>query len=98
MISACLDRLSENVRVQALVIPKLKLVHIQMQILLAHLLERADDPAFHDGSKAFDGGGKSWRLCNLELSQLCLCSFLVLCTNARSIQHSYRQRMRTAPQ
>ena len=55
--SACLDRCAEDVRIQALVIAKLKLVDVEMEILLADLMERADDPAFHDGPEAFDGVG-----------------------------------------
>lgn len=35
MISACLDRCAEDVRIQALVIAKLKLVDVEMEILLA---------------------------------------------------------------
>ena len=56
-MSARLNRCTEDVRVQALVIAKLKLVDVQMQVLLADLVERADDSALHDGPKAFDGVG-----------------------------------------
>lgn len=57
LISACLDRCTEDVSIQALIIPKFKLVNVEMQILLADLVERANDPALHDGPKAFDGIG-----------------------------------------
>lgn len=40
---------------QALVVAKLKSVDVEMQILFADLMERADDPALHDGAEAFDG-------------------------------------------
>lgn len=55
--STRLNRGAEDVRVQAMIIAELKLVDVEMQILLADFVERADDPAFHDGPKAFDGIG-----------------------------------------
>lgn len=55
--SACLDCRAEDVRIQALEISGLKFIDIQMQIFLAHLVEHADNAAFHDGPKAFDGVG-----------------------------------------
>lgn len=56
-MSARLDRCVEDVRIQALVIAKLELVDVEMQILLADFVERAYDPAFHDGPETFDGVG-----------------------------------------
>lgn len=55
--SARLNRCAEDVRIQALVIPKLKFVDVQMQILLADFMEGADDPTFYDGPESFDGVG-----------------------------------------
>jgi hypothetical protein len=54
---ARLDRSAENVRIQTLVIPKFKLVDVQMQVLLADFVEGPDDPALHDGPEAFDSIG-----------------------------------------
>jgi hypothetical protein len=56
-MSACLNRCAENVRIQALIIAKLKLVDVQMQVFLADFVEGADDPAFHDGPEPFNGVG-----------------------------------------
>ena len=47
--SARLNRCAEYVGIQALVVAKLELVDVQMQVLLADLVERPDDPALHDG-------------------------------------------------
>ena len=44
--SACLDRCAEDVRIQALVIPKLKLVDVEMQILLLTLWNVTTIPRF----------------------------------------------------
>jgi hypothetical protein len=55
--SACLDSRAEDIRIHALVIPELKLVEVVMQVFLADLMDRANDPAFHDGPEAFNGVG-----------------------------------------
>ena len=55
--SACFDRCAEDVRVQALVIPELKLIDVEMEVFLADLMECANDPTLHDGPEAFDGVG-----------------------------------------
>ena len=55
--SARLYRCAEDVRIQALVVPKLKLVDVEMQIFLADLMKCPNDAAFHDGPEAFDAVG-----------------------------------------
>ena len=55
--SACLDRGTKDVRIQTVVISKFKLVDVQMQILFAHLMERAHDATLDDRPEAFDGVG-----------------------------------------
>ena len=49
-----LDRRSEDVVVQAVVVAELKLRDVQRQILGADLVERADDPALEDAPEAFN--------------------------------------------
>src|SRR5258708_36937120 len=48
------DRLRENVFVLAVVVPELKLRDVQRQILLADLVERADDATLEDRPEAFN--------------------------------------------
>ena len=55
--SASSQRLSEDVRIQALVIAKLELVDVEMQVLLADLMKCPTDAAFHDGPESFNGIG-----------------------------------------
>ena len=46
-ISTRLGRRAEDVRVHPVVVPELELVHIEWEILLADLVERADDSSLH---------------------------------------------------
>jgi hypothetical protein len=57
MISASVDRRSENIGIAAVIISELKLREIKRHIFGAHLVEHADHAAFEDRSEAFDGVG-----------------------------------------
>ncbi len=57
MTSACRDRRAKDVCIQAMVIPELKFVDVEMQVLFAHLVERADNAALHDGPETFNRVG-----------------------------------------
>ncbi|MFZ0695048.1 MAG: hypothetical protein WAN51_13055, partial [Alphaproteobacteria bacterium] len=48
------DRLSENVRVQPIVVPELKFRDVERQVFAAHFVEGADHAAFNEGPEAFD--------------------------------------------
>jgi hypothetical protein len=52
--SHALNRRSENVIVEAVIIPKLELSDIERQILCTDFVERADDTALEDAPKAFN--------------------------------------------
>lgn len=46
---------AKDVRVCPVVVPKLKLVNVQLKVFLADLVERADDAALNDAPEPFDG-------------------------------------------
>jgi hypothetical protein len=51
---ASLNCRSENVIVEAIIIPELELCNVKMQVFLADIVECADDPALNDAPKALD--------------------------------------------
>jgi hypothetical protein len=53
-LSASFNRLAEDVLVQPVVVAELELGDVQREILLADLVERADDAALDEGPEAFD--------------------------------------------
>jgi hypothetical protein len=55
--STPLNRRSENVIVEAIVIPKLELRNVKWQIFGTNLVERADDTALEDAPETFNGLG-----------------------------------------
>ena len=55
---ALFNRRTENVRIHPVVVPELELVHVEGEIFLADLVERADDATLHDRPKTIDGVGK----------------------------------------
>ena len=55
MKSASPDRLREDVVVLAVVVSELKLRNVEREVLLAHLVERADHAALHQRPEAFNG-------------------------------------------
>ena len=55
--SARLNGRTKNIRIHPIVVSKFKLVDVQMQVFLADLVERADDPTLHDGPEPLDGVG-----------------------------------------
>jgi hypothetical protein len=57
MNSASLNRRSENVIVEAIIVPELELRNVKMQVFLANVVECTDDAALEDAPKAFDGLG-----------------------------------------
>jgi hypothetical protein len=62
---ASLDCRSENVAVEAVIVPELKLRDVQRHVFGADFVERADDTAFEDAPEAF----KSC-LCGLRRRQI----------------------------
>lgn len=54
---ASADRHSENVIIEAIIVPKLELRNVKMQVLFADVVESADDPALDDRPKALDRVG-----------------------------------------
>ena len=54
-MSAFLDRRTEDVRVQAIVIAELEFGDIERQIFSADLVETADHPALNQRPEPFDG-------------------------------------------
>ena len=55
MVLASLNRRSEIVIVEAIIIPELELCNVKMQVLFANIVECADDTALEDAPKAFNG-------------------------------------------
>jgi hypothetical protein len=53
-ISRALNRCSENVAVEAIIIPELELRNVEWHVFGAYLVERADDPALEDRPKALN--------------------------------------------
>jgi hypothetical protein len=51
---ASLDRRSENIIIEPIVIPELELRNVKMQILFADVMECADDPALEDAPEALN--------------------------------------------
>ena len=56
-LSACRYRRSENIIIVAVVISKLEFVDVQLQILLANLVERADDTTLEYAKESLNGVG-----------------------------------------
>jgi hypothetical protein len=54
LVTAYRNQIGEGVRVFSVVEAPCKFVQVQREILLAHLVIRADDPAFEETPKAFD--------------------------------------------
>ena len=54
VFSASLDRCSENVVVEAIIISELKFRDVEVQIFFADVVESTDDPTFEDAPEAFD--------------------------------------------
>ena len=55
MLSASLDRRSEDVSVLPVVVAELEFGNIERHIFPAHFVERADNAALEDRPEAFDG-------------------------------------------
>ena len=53
VLLASLDCRSENVVVEAIIVPELELRNVKMQVLLAYIVECPDDAAFDDVPEAF---------------------------------------------
>lgn len=51
---APLNRRSENVVVEAIIVPELELRNVKMQVFLTHVVEFADDPALEDAPETFN--------------------------------------------
>jgi len=51
---ASLNRHSENVVVEAIIVPELELCNVKMQVLPADVVESADNPALEDAPEAFN--------------------------------------------
>jgi hypothetical protein len=51
---ASLNRRSENIVVQAIIVPELELCNVKMQVFLADVVECADDAALEDAPEAFN--------------------------------------------
>ena len=52
--SCALNRRSENVVVEAIIVPELELRNVKMQVLLTDVVEGADDPALDDRPEALN--------------------------------------------
>lgn len=55
MISASLDRRSENIRVLPVIVAELELGDIERHIFTAHFVERSDNAALEDRPETLDG-------------------------------------------
>jgi hypothetical protein len=54
---ASLNSRPENIVVEAIIVPELELRNVKMQVLLAHVVESADDPALEYPPEAFNRVG-----------------------------------------
>ena len=69
MFSTSLNRRSENVIVEAIVIPKLELCNVKWQVFGANLVESADDTALEYAPEALNGASVKSRIIAIARSK-----------------------------